>query len=168
MEKVSLWPVVGRSAWITQRWDACLQGSCLGALGFSQGENEGLCGESATSLAIWLAERAMVAEDIIFHECGVKFPDRLFQRYLPEYTQHQFFMGTKRLSVSPHHFGWPCHRPRLWTVLTKDSSCFMNSRQKNLKSLAYLFRQPILDCSVFFCAPRVPGLAFESPLYFAR
>lgn len=54
------------------------------------------------------------------------FPVELFNKYLPGYTCHrpELFDGSEWLS--PHMFGWPAHRPRSYTVLTKDSRVSLN------------------------------------------
>ena len=59
----------------------------------------------------------------------------------------------KRLLLSQHCFGWPEHRPRLYTIMTRDATCSL----KDVNMIHRLFRRPVLPVSSLFCAPQASG-----------
>lgn len=57
----------------------------------------------------------------------------------------------KRLMLSQHMFGWPEHRPRLYTVMTLTHACYL--ADPGLALVKELFRTPSMSVSSLFCAP---------------
>lgn len=119
------------------------------------GKGQKLLGDSSMSLAVWLAERVFAGEDVIVHECSTRFDLRVFQQFLPNYTIHRLYQKDKPLSacfLSPHHFGWPCHRPRAFSVLTRNDTVFLS--EEGLQVIESLFVKPVLPASSLYCAPQ--------------
>lgn len=54
--------------------------------------------------------------------------------------------------ISQHLLGWPCHRPRSYCVMTKDSSCSLSG--DGIQTLTRLFRIPAMSVASLFCAPQ--------------
>jgi hypothetical protein len=59
----------------------------------------------------------------------------------------------KPVLLSPHHMGWPEHRPRRYTCLTRKSTCFLDGQ--GLQVLYEIMRQPVMSVAQLFCAPEV-------------
>ena len=59
--------------------------------------------------------------------------------------------------LSPHFFGWPCSRGRLYTVGFKKST-FTDDSVADF-GLSGLFMQPVLPVSAFLTAPKASGRA---------
>lgn len=68
----------------------------------------------------------LLSKELVFHECTAKFAQDVFGRYLSEHYDIYKFeappghearslatIQPQAWLLSPHHFGWPCHRPRL-------------------------------------------------------
>lgn len=54
--------------------------------------------------------------------------------------------------LSQHNFGWPCHRPRSYCLLTRNDRCHLS--EEGLQEIHALFRKPNLSASDLFCAPQ--------------
>ena len=140
--------------------DACLT-AWLHVFGFlflpmlsahSQAKNR-LCGDGTLALCLWIAERRMTQEALAVHECTSAFDTGLFLKYLPMYSVHQpedEDNDNKLLHLSPHMFGWPMFRPRLYTVLCHRHKCVLSGFSTALKSL---FCKPQLQVHNLFIAP---------------
>lgn len=98
-------------------------------------------------------------EDWIAHECAPRFVIEVLQKYLPDYTLHEPHQDKhpeKTLMLSQHLFGWPAHRPRRYSVLTRNQTCEMPS---GIDHIGLLFRKPCLSVDAFFSAPQAgPGI----------
>lgn len=114
-------------------------------------------------------------QDVVVHECTSQFLRFLLEMWLPEYEWHMLIkpscgkMGRgldpigeinsteKAWLLSPHQFGWPMSRPRLFTVGIKKESVKLNSSwcqgSSGLEKMRYLFVKPNMNSSCFFCAP---------------
>ena len=107
-----------------------------------------------------------ICKDVIFHECSPRFCTDLLTRYLKGYTVHQVFecssgrhLRQQPIMLSPHHFGWPMHRPRAFTVLTKDAACHLGSDEpghsnRGINTCQELFRKPCLSVAALYTAPK--------------
>ena len=119
----------------------------------SQAKNR-LCGDGTLALCLWIAERRMTQEALAVHECTSAFDTGLFLKYLPMYSVHQpedEDNDNKLLHLSPHMFGWPMFRPRLYTVLCHRHKCVLSGFSTALKSL---FCKPQLQVHNLFIAPK--------------
>ncbi|CAK9068160.1 unnamed protein product [Durusdinium trenchii] len=115
------------------------------------GAMAGLMGPSCESLALWLSERAQCLEDVIVHECTSLFSKDIFCRYLPQYEVHRpIALSGEDLMLSPHQLGWPLHRPRAYTVLTKRATVKLDGFNETLCSL---FRKCMISVESLFVAP---------------
>jgi hypothetical protein len=85
------------------------------------GLRQGLAGPTTRTLAIWLAQRILCLEDVILHECTPKFMMAILHRHLGSFFDIHS-LPLKDGCISPHQLGWPCHRPRLYTVLTRKGA----------------------------------------------
>ena len=88
----------------------------------------------------------LLSEDIAVHECTARFGVEIFQTYLGDW--YDVFPQV----LSPEQFGWPCKRPRLYTILLRRSSVFLEKADLQ-RTLKQLFMQTTMDCSAFYCAP---------------
>ena len=68
--------------------------------------------------------------------------------YLGDLTED----SDRLVKLSPHLFGWPCHRPRQYTVLTLRSACELDG--DGLNALFDVMRVPNISVSDLFCAPQ--------------
>lgn len=96
----------------------------------------------------------MSCQDILVHESAPRFPMEVVKPYLENYTLHELPLEsdpTRFTTLSPHQFGWPCHRPRRYSVLTRDSTCEL---PQGISHLQYLFRKPRLSVEALFAAPQ--------------
>lgn len=96
----------------------------------------------------------MASQDLVTHECAPAFAVDIFRRYLPMYTVHELeheHKPGKTMTLSQHMFGWPAHRPRRYTVLTRNETCEL---PEGLTALRFLFRKPRLSVECFMCAPK--------------
>ena len=74
-------------------------------------------------------------------------------RFISTSSQVFYFKENgKRWLLSQHQFGWPEHRPRLYTVMTKRSTCKLDT--PGLQSIFELMRAPALPVSALYCAPQ--------------
>ena len=115
----------------------------------------GLLGNSSLPLAIWVAERILCEEDVIVHECSPRFCISVFAKYLSNYSIHQAHHGddvNRPYFLSQRCFGWPCHRPRSYVIMTKNASCGLCN--EGVQLVFQLFRQPQLSVADLFCAPQ--------------
>ena len=142
----------------------------------------GLLGGSSRPLAIWLSEIKLVKPDIVFHECTGRFTRELFVQYLPEYemyviekpevpcsVSYQVLLAEDASElpmqshcglagewlVSQHFFGWPCFRPRLYTVLVLKATGYLRSPALNL--VTSLYKTPSTSAADLYCAPQACG-----------
>ena len=98
-------------------------------------------------------------QDYIVHECAPRFNAAVLHKHLKGYTMHQLTVAEGQpLYLSPHCFGWPCHRPRNYTLFTKDSSRSLDLEGSGIDLIKWLFRKPILPVSSLWCAPEVGDL----------
>ena len=92
------------------------------------------------------------------HECAPRFATKIFTKWLADWTLHtvkQEGRTDKTLMISPHHFGWPCHRPRSYVVLTRNGKCDLGGGNgEGLNVIHHLFQKPNVPVSVLFCAPK--------------
>ena len=58
----------------------------------------------------------------------------------------------KPLYLSPHMMGWPEHRPRSFTILTRRDTCSLSG--DGLKAIYALFRRPCISVAELFVAPQ--------------
>eukprot|EP00435_Cladocopium_sp_Y103_P011830 s5265_g3.t1 len=117
----------------------------------SQAKNR-LCGDGSLALCIWIAERRMTQEPLAVHECTSAFDSGLFSTYLPMYEIIQPKDDNSRvMHLSPHLFGWPMYRPRLYTVLCHRSKCGL-SEHEFTEVLKALMCRPTLDVHQLFVA----------------
>ena len=77
----------------------------------------------------------------------------LFQKYLGDkYSIHtvpkQYCAQVN--TISPHMFGWPMYRSRLYLVGTLNKTCHL---PQGLNAMTGLFRKPMLDCASLLTAP---------------
>ena len=57
--------------------------------------------------------------------------------------------------MSPHQYGWPLYRPRLYTVLVNMDSMEMHGDQRGFqKTLQLLHRKCMIDVSRIYLAPK--------------
>ena len=99
-------------------------------------------------------------QELILHECAPQFAIQLFEQWLGDvYTIHTFNTSTfddtcehRPLMLSPHLLGWPEHRPRLYTVMTLNARCYLESL--GLGMIVNLLRSPTISVSSLFCAPK--------------
>ena len=92
-------------------------------------------------------------QDVITHECAPRFGIDVITKHLPGYTLHELSQDknpAKHANLSQHMFGWPAHRPRRYSVLTRDGRCELQNGVNNLK---HLFRKPCVSVEAFFSAP---------------
>ena len=64
---------------------------------------------------------------------------------------------TEAFLLSPHLFGWPCNRPRLFEVGTLRKTCSLKSDDENksgLASIGMVFEKCKLDCSALMIASK--------------
>lgn len=55
------------------------------------------------------------------------------------------------MALSQHLFGWPCHRPRRYSLLSRDATVdFPNG----IEHLRHLFRKPCMSVAALFSAPQ--------------
>ena len=104
-------------------------------------------------LAVWLAERFWCQEDLLLHigVCHTPTFARHLEKWLPQY---EVIQPTSLLS--PHHMGWPAHRPREYTVLLKKSSMeIVGGELAFQRTLQSLFRKCALRRGQLVCCP--PG-----------
>lgn len=64
--------------------------------------------------------------------------------------------NTRPFLLSPLHFGWPMHRPRLFSLGTRKGVCYFDENA-GMQKLNCLFEKHNMDCSVFYCAPTASG-----------
>lgn len=102
-----------------------------------------------------------VLQELIVHECSPRFATSVFTKWLADWTLHtvkqEGHLGRegKTLMISPHHFGWPCHRPRSYVVLTRNGKCDLGGGNGDgLNVIHQLFQKPNVPVSVLFCAPQ--------------
>lgn len=98
---------------------------------------------------------------MIVHECAPRFNKEILTRNLKGYTLHQVYepdvvrgrssQTNKPMHLSQHCFGWPEHRPRAYSVLTRDSTCTLDGLGLDL--MHALFRKPVIPVSSLWCAP---------------
>eukprot|EP00959_Pyramimonas_sp_CCMP1952_P019346 408996-Pyramimonas_sp.AAC.1 len=121
----------------------CIDWSAMGQLlGFN--------GPTAVIFECWVHERLFEEEDVIIHECTRNFPvsclsERLGEKYV-----------ILSLLITPQEFGWPCSRPRRWTIMVKKSAYKVNVPYTlDSHGIAGLFGRAVeLDGNAFFCAGR--------------
>ena len=95
-------------------------------------------------LAICLAERFWCQEDL------TPTFARHLEKWLPQYDVIQ-----PTSLLSPHHMGWPVHRPREYTVLLKKSSMEIVSGELAFqRTLQSLFRKCALGVDSLYVAPQ--------------
>ena len=117
-----------------------------------------ICSKSCV-LCAWILDlqpnpHGMSCQDILVHESAPRFPMEVVKPYLANYTLHELPLEsdpTRFTTLSPHQFGWPCHRPRRYSVLTRDSTCEL---PQGISHLQYLFRKPRLSVEALFAAPQ--------------
>ena len=95
---------------------------------------------------------ATCLQAVALHECTNAFDKKLFETWLPMYQVHRAHDDDdKQIYLSPHHFGFPMMRPRLYSVLTHKKKCKMANFSTTLRSL---FMRPSLDVHSLFVAPK--------------
>lgn len=95
-------------------------------------------------------DNVFFSEDLIFHECTSGFAKHLFEIWLPDYDIHRpTDAAGHEMLLSPHQFGWPLFRPRLYTVLSKRSSVTVSAFGE---TLSLLFRKCMIPVSSLFVA----------------
>lgn len=67
-------------------------------------------------------------------------------------TQAANIRSGKPFLLSQHQFGWPEHRPRLYTVLTLIESCYLSN--PGLQCIFELMRSPAISVAQLWCAPK--------------
>ncbi len=92
--------------------------------------------------------RCIFSEDLIFHECTSGFAKHIFRIWLPNYDVHRpTDAAGNEMLLSPHQFGWPLFRPRLYSVLSKRSSVTISAFGE---TLSLLFRKCMIPVSSLF------------------
>lgn len=110
----------------------------------SMGEQKGLLGRTAKTFAVWVEERKRSAEDLLLHECTVRFRPAVLRQHLGHI--YIFFS----LIISPHHLGWPVHRPRRYTIGVKKGTLLFDHERFG-SELNQLLRKPSVDCGILYC-----------------
>ncbi|CAK9062674.1 unnamed protein product [Durusdinium trenchii] len=131
------------------------------------GQRAKLLGDSSRYLAIWLSMIKHGKPAVAIHECTPYFDQSVFQKYLGEsFEIHRFeephawkdlsrnakVGGPRVWLLSPTLFGWPCSRPRLYTVLTNKSVCMLQGR--GLACMEHLYMKVNMQVADLFCAPK--------------
>lgn len=124
---------------------------------------------SVVWFGVFISNFMCAVQDVIVHECTGHFYRYLLSKYLHMYKWETLVIGADRLApvaqsfdgsgiearpflLSPVHFGWPMHRPRLYSVGCLRSKCYMDE-PVGLNRLPALFAKPGCDSSEFLCAP---------------
>ena len=99
---------------------------------------------SAISFMIWAYETYSIEPDIVIHECTPAFQWSVLQRiFEPRYI-------VMSIKASPTDLGWPCMRPRRWTLLfhRKRRAPILPLTRASFGSL--FFRQCSVDGHIFW------------------
>lgn len=112
---------------------------------------------------------------VVVHECTAGFMKWILLKYLPQYQWHTLIKVTDPASgkkvmygaiddattdaylLNPGQFGWPLNRPRLFSVGTLTSKCFLQPKpngESGLSNIGSLFVPCRLDCRSLFVAPK--------------
>eukprot|EP00959_Pyramimonas_sp_CCMP1952_P468661 9493603-Pyramimonas_sp.AAC.2 len=114
----------------------------------AMGQQLGLNGATAVIFECWVHERLFEDDDVIIHECTRNFPIKALQDKFEE----KYVIVS--LIITPQHFGWPCSRPRRWTIMVKKAAYIFNVPYTlDGHGICWLFGRAVdLDGNAFFCA----------------
>lgn len=129
--------------------------SCLGWSMMGKQEGQGHL-ETGRPYAIWTTERSALREDMIFGECTEHFDVELARQELPHHRPIT-------LMVSPDMLGWPCRRPRSFTVYLNPCTVVWTGPPADecQRLFNLLFKKNIMvDGNEVCCAPEKEKLQY--------
>ena len=92
---------------------------------------------------------------MILHECTAGFAQHVFTKWLPRYVLLRPKLNDREMLLSPHQFGWPVYRPRLYTALVNLDTIEVVDGQIGFdRAMQRLFRKCSVDVASLYVAPQ--------------